>query len=198
MELQITGKKMEVGASLRTQAENKIQDLCKKYDLSPLETAVIFSKDGSEFHKLIRCDVDMHLGHGVYVRAHHETEEGPLSFEQAVETLEKRIRRHKKKLLAHKQKRDVAYSKAPALRYVINAQGEKEIEGDNPLVIAEMKADIPTLSVSEAVMHLDLAGEQTLLFTNIAHNQLNVVYRRADGNIGWITPTLNSRYNNAL
>jgi ribosomal subunit interface protein len=193
MEMQITGKKMEVGAALRTQVENKVNELCKKYDLSPLETAVIFSKDGPTFHKFIRCDVDMHLGHGVYVRAHHETEEAPLSFEQAVEIFEKRIRRHKKKLLAHKHKRDVMYTKAPALQYVINAQDDKEIEGDNPLVIAEMKTDIPTLSVSEAVMHLDLAGDQALLFTNSAHHQLNVVYRRSDGNIGWITPTLNSR-----
>ena len=91
----------------------------------------------------------------------------------------------------HYKKRDVTYEKAPAFQYVINPETEKEVEEDHPLIIAEMKTEIPTLTVGEAVMHLDLAEAQAMLFNNIAHNQLNVVYRRADGNIGWISPSTN-------
>lgn len=188
MQIQITGKKIEVGEALRRQTEEKIQDICKKYDLSPLESTATFSRDGPK----IRCDVEMHLGRGVYVMANKETDDGYLSLEQAIETFEKRLRRYKKKLIDHKKKRDVAYKKAPAFQYVINPEGQKETEEDNPLVIAEMKTEIPTLTVSEAVMHLDLSDAQAMLFNNVAHDQLNVVYRRTDGNIGWIAPSNNS------
>jgi len=73
------------------------------------------------------------------------------------------------------------------------ASVEQEVTGDNPLIIAEVKTEIPTLTVGEAVMHLDLSNENAMLFKNTAHDQLNVVYRRTDGNIGWITPSLNGQ-----
>lgn len=131
----------------------------------------------------------MHLGRGVKVRASEETDDAYLSFEQASETFEKRLRRHKGKLVDHYKKRDVKYEKAPALQYVIQSQGEQEVNTDNPLIIAEVKTEIPSLTVSEAVMHLDLSDTQAMLFNNVAHDQLNVVYRRQDGNIGWIAPS---------
>ena len=185
MQVLITGKKIEIGEALRAQSEEKVNFVAKKYGLSPLESTVTFSKAGHT----IRCDIEMHLGRGIYVRSNQETLDAYLSLEQAIETFEKRLRRHKKKLVDHYKKRDVDYEKAPALQSVINAQGEQEIEGDNPLIIAEIKTEIPTLTVSEAVMHLDLSDDLAILFNNVAHNQLNVVYRRADGNIGWISPS---------
>lgn len=188
MQIQITGKKIDVSDSLRHQTEEKVQDISKKYDLKPLECSATFSKNGP----MVRCDIEMHLGRGVYVRAYHDTDDAYISLEQASETFEKRLRRYKRKIIDHNKKRDVDYVKAPAFQYVINPETEKETEHDNPLIIAEVKTDIPTLTVSEAVMHLDLADAQAILFNNVAHNQLNVVYRRADGNIGWISPTKNS------
>lgn len=188
MQTQITGKKIEISEALRRQAEDKVREVCQKYDLSPLECSLTFSKDGP----MIKSDLEMHLGRGVYVRAHEETNDAYLSLEQAIETFEKRLRRYKKKLVDHNKKRDVAYEKMAGFQYVINAQNEQEAEGDHPLVIAEMKTEIPTLTVSEAVMHLDLSDAQTLLFNNVAHDQMNVVYRRSDGNIGWIAPSKNS------
>lgn len=188
MQVQITGKKIEVGEALRHQADEKVQDISKKYDLNPLESSVTFSRNGPK----IRCDIEMHLGRGVYVRAYYDTDDAYVSLEQAIETFEKRLRRYKKKLIDHTKKRDVTYQKAPAFQYVINPESEKESAQDNPLIIAEMKTEIPSLTVSEAVMHLDLADAQAMLFNNVAHDQLNVVYRRADGNIGWISPSQNS------
>lgn len=188
MQVQITGKKIEVGDALRAQSDTKIQDVVKKYALAPLECSVTFSKD----KHTINCDIEMHLGREIYVRAHDETSDAYLSLEQAVETFEKRLRRHKKRLLDHYKKRDIKYEKMSASQYIINAEAEQPAEEENPLVIAEMQTNIPTLTVSDAVMHLDLSDTPAILFNNEARNQLNVVYRRSDGNIGWIAPALNS------
>ncbi len=188
MQTMITGKKIQVGEALRVQAEDKVRDISQKYALNPLECAATFSKDGP----MIKCEIEMHLGRGVKVRASEETDDAYLSLEQAIETFEKRLRRHKSKIVDHNKKRDVKYEKSPALQYVIESQGEQEAEGDNPLIIAEVKTEIPSLTVSEAVMHLDLSDAQAMLFNNVAHDQLNVVYRRQDGNIGWIAPSKNS------
>lgn len=188
MQLQITGKKIEIGEALRQHTQDKFNDMAKKYGLNPLEYSATFSKDGN----LIRCDLEMHLGRGVYVRAYEETDDAYLSLDQAVKTFEKRLQRHKKRLVDHHKKKDVAYEKMTGFQYVINPENEKETKEDQPLIIAEMKTDIPSLTVSEAVMHLDLSDAQAILFKNEAHNQLNVVYRRSDGNIGWIAPTQHS------
>jgi len=193
MKTQITGKKIEVGDALRAQSDEKIQEIIKKYALAPLECSVTFSKNGhSKNGPTIRCDIEMHLGREIYVRSHEETLDAYLSLEQAIETFEKRLRRHKKRLIDHYKKRDTSYEKISASQYVINAQVEQPAEEDNPLIIAEMQADIPTLTVSDAVMHLDLADVPAILFNNEMRNQLNVVYRRSDGNIGWIAPASNT------
>lgn len=188
MQVQITGKKIEISEALRTQTENKVREIIKKYALSPLECSVTFSKD----KHTINCDIEMHLGREIYVRAHQETLDAYLSIEQVIETFEKRLRRHKKRLIDHYKKRDINYEKISGSQYVISTPLDQEVESDNPLVIAEMKTDIPTLTVSDAVMHLDLSDVQAILFNNEARDQLNVVYRRSDGNIGWIAPSLNS------
>jgi ribosomal subunit interface protein len=189
MQTMITGKKIQVGEALRSQAEDKIHVISQKYDLNPLECTVIFSKDGP----MIKCEIEMHLGRGVKVRASEETNDAHLSLEQAIETFEKRLRRYKGKIVDHYKKKDVNYEKAPAFQYVIRSQTEQDAEADNPLIIAEVKTEIPTLTVSEAVMHLDLSDAQAMLFNNVAHDQINVVYRRQDGNIGWIAPSQNSQ-----
>ncbi|HEY8012710.1 MAG TPA: sigma 54 modulation/S30EA ribosomal C-terminal domain-containing protein, partial [Dongiaceae bacterium] len=68
-------------------------------------------------------------------------------------------------------------------------EGAAEADEDGPpTVVAEMKAEILALTVSEAVMRLDLADRGALMFVNRAHGGLNMVYRRPDGNIGWVDP----------
>lgn len=188
MQTQVTGKKIDVSEALRRQSQEKVQAICQKYGLAPLDASVTFSRNGP----MVRCDVEMHLGRGVYVRAYHDTDEAYVCLEQAIETFEKRLRRYKKKLVDHTKKRDGEYKKSQAFQYVIESEIEKEVTADHPLIIAEMKEDVPSLTVSDAVMHLDLSDSQAMLFNNIAHDQLNVVYRRVDGNIGWIALSKNS------
>ena len=186
MSILITGKKFDIGESLRSDTENKIKAISQKYDLHPLDTTVIFSKDSY----MIRCDVEMHLGRGLYVRAHKEADDAHAGLDEALNTFEKRLRRHKEKLIDRK-KHDSSHKERPALHSVINPQHDEPAVSvqDNPLIIAEVKVDIPSLTVSEAVMHLDLSNEQAVLFHNAADNQLNVVYWRSDGNVGWVAPS---------
>lgn len=184
MQVQITGKKIEISEALRSQAEEKMREISKKYALTPLECSITFSKD----KHTINCEIEMHLAREIYVRAHAETLDAYLSIEQAVETFEKRLRRHKGRLLDHYKKRDVHYEKMAGAQYVISSE-DQDNTAEHPLVIAEVKTDIPTLTVGDAVMHLDLSDASAILFNNEARNELNVVYRRPDGNIGWIAPS---------
>src|SRR5262249_25631151 len=113
------------------------------------------------------------------------------AFDSAAEHLAKRLRRHKRRLRDHH--RQVVPSE-PARQYILAPESDAAEEDDaaaaetGPVVIAEMAAEVPTLSVSEAVMRLDLADNGAMLFRNRAHGGLNMVYRRADGNVGWVDP----------
>lgn len=118
-----------------------------------------------------------------------------VAFDQAAEHLAKRLRRHKRRLRDHHKQQSLETQ--PADHYVLAAtKDDDEPAGEGaagqPTVIAEMKAEIPTLTVSEAVMRLDLADSGALMFVNRAHGGLNMVYRRPDGNVGWIDPKGNS------
>jgi len=189
MQVSITGKKIDIGDSLRTHTEDKIRTVVAKYGLEPLEATIVIHKDGH--HRdgtFVRCDIDIHLGRGVYVRSHAETDDPYAGVDTAIDTLETRIKRHKTKIASlHRRREGAADAGAPANRYVIETKDE-ENANDAPLVIAEMKTSIPTLTVAEAVMHLDLSDSTAMMFQNDAHGELNVVYRRPDGNIGWISP----------
>ena len=65
---------------------------------------------------------------------------------------------------------------------------DDETGPSQPIVIAEMETKIPSITVGEAVLQLELAGQKMLVFRNEGHGGVNVVYRRDDGNIGWIDP----------
>ena len=66
---------------------------------------------------------------------------------------------------------------------------DEEEANDNPVVVAEMTSPIETLTVSEAVMRLDLGDLPALMFKSRAHGGFNMIYRRPDGNIGWVDPS---------
>jgi len=132
------------------------------------------------------------------VQCHGEAADAYAAFDDAAARLEKQLRRYKRRLRNHHK-----YSKPAAepeleeaTDYVLAAESAEEpAEGNDaqPLVIAEMRTAIPQLSVSEAVMRLDLADLPVLLFRNSAHGTLNLVYRRRDGNVGWIDPDLSAQ-----
>ena len=189
MKITVQGKQMAVGAALSDHIDARLGYAVTKYFENALEAHVVISKDAH----LFQCDISVHVGHDITVQSHGEATEPYAGFEDACEKAEKRIRRYKRRLKDHhaqgKKRNDDALA---AQTFIIAPEPEdaeeQEEYGDAPIVIAESSMQILCLSPSEAVMRLDLANEDALLFRNRAHGGFNVVYRRRDGNIGWIDP----------
>jgi ribosomal subunit interface protein len=184
MKVTVAGKQVNVGDALRTHVEDRISATSSKYFSSPIESHIVFSKDGSSF----RADCSVHVGAGIFVTAHAVGEDAYATFDTAAERIEKQLRRYKRRLRDHHRNE---VDSAPAQSYVLAAESEDETEpeGDNPVIVAESITHIPTVSVSEAVMRMDLANTPVLMFRNSSNGGLSVVYRRDDGNIGWIDPS---------
>jgi len=203
MQLSVTGKQTEIGEALRRHIEGSLGSILDKYFKTAIEAHVIASKEAH----LTRAEISIHIGRGIVVNARAAASEAYLAFDAAAERLAKRLRRYKRRLRDHHAKgREPAGSSERAMDYVLAPIGEEEAEGNNaegkeaetddvngaPAVIAEMSTELPSLTVGEAAMRMDLAEAPVLLFRNRSHGELNLVYRRTDGNIGWIDPKLDA------
>jgi len=178
---------MDIGDSLRLYVEGHIDGIVDKYFDHSIDGTVTISKNAH----LHRVDCNVHLGNGVYLQSHAEEKDVYAAFDAAAEKMEKRLRRYKRRLTNHHKERPNGTTVFPAQYNVFAAEDENKEETNDNLqaaIIAEMQLDIPEVSVSDAVMRLDLGELQTLMFRNSGHGGLNVVYRRTDGNIGWIDP----------
>jgi len=191
MQITVTGKQIDVGDSLRSHIGEALDGIVGKYFGTAIEAAVVMSREGH----LFRADVAVHIARGIKVQGHDTADDAYTAFDVAAAHLAKRLRRHKRRLRDHNPR-----SAAPveaAQQYVIAGPTSESVHetgagaegGDAPVVIAEQSLDIDTLSVSEAVMRLDLEDVPALMFRNAGSGTLNVVYRRPDGNVGWIDPS---------
>ncbi len=188
MQLSVKGQQLNVGDALRTHVSESLSRILGKYFGDAIEVGVTFSREGH----LFRAVVSAHVGRGIQLQAQGEADEPYPAFDAAAERLAKRLRRYKDRLRDHRKKAGPAPKSLPARQYIlagdVEEQGaEDEIDG-RPAVVAEMATEIPSLTVSEAVMRMDLADLPALMFRNSSHDGLNMIYRRADGNIGWIDP----------
>ena len=198
MQLSVTGKQTEIGEALRRHVEGGLGSILGKYFKTAIEAHVIFSKEAH----LSRAEISIHIGRGIVVNARAAASDAYLAFDAAAERLAKQLRRYKRRLRDHHAKgREPAGANERATDYVLApieeeeadaAEAEGETGGVNgaPAVIAEMSTELPSLTVGEAAMRMDLAEAPVLLFRNRSHGELNLVYRRTDGNIGWIDPEL--------
>lgn len=185
MQLQVSGKQVETSEALNTYVEDRLTTGIEKYFSNPIDGHIVFSRDGHGF----RADASVHVGHGIHVQSHASGNDVYAAFDSAAGRLEKQLRRYKRRLRNHHGKHKPSMDGIEAAKsYILASEEEDSEENDNPIVIAESKTDILTMTVGEAVMRLDLANDPVRLFRNSAHGVLNVVYRRADGNIGWIDP----------
>ncbi|MEE8188709.1 MAG: sigma 54 modulation/S30EA ribosomal C-terminal domain-containing protein, partial [Kiloniellales bacterium] len=136
--------------------------------------------------------VAAHVGRGIQVQAQGAAEEPYPAFDTAAEHLAKRLRRYKGRLRDHHKDSGPKAETLLAQQYILAGDDEEEAAEDvgqgQPAVVAEMTTEIPSLTVSEAVMRMDLADQPALMFRNSSHSGLNMIYRRTDGNIGWIDP----------
>ncbi len=190
MQVTVTGKQLNVGDALRSHAEERLADSVSKYFDHVIDSNVVFTRASKG--KQIRVDISVHVGRGITLQGHGETEDAYSAFDTAAEHIAKRLRRYKRRLRDHRKESSADRADAlQARQYVLTEteEGESgEVVDDQPVVIAEMTTDIETLTVGAAVMRMDLANVPALVFQNSAHGGINVVYRRNDGNIGWIDP----------
>lgn len=180
---------MDVGERLRRHVETRLNDGVAKYFDHAQESHVVFEPDGP----LVRADISVHVGRGIQVQGHGSAEDAQTAFGQAMERIAKRLRRNKRRLRDHHRKSGTARrEEALTAQHSILAdpadQPDDESEGGHPVVVAETVAEIESMTVSEAVMRLDLAEQPVVVFRNAANGGVNVVYRRGDGNLGWVDP----------
>lgn len=184
MQISVSGKRMDVGDSLRGHVESRLDGGVSKYFSNSLEAHVVFTREGSGF----KADCSVHVGTGMTLQSSGEAEDAHACFDEAMERLEKQLRRYKRRLRDHHKHQRSESVRAQS--YVLAPETEDGPEDPDgaPVIVAESTTDIPTITVSEAVMRMDLADTPVMMFYNSAHGRLNVVYRRADGNVGWIDP----------
>jgi ribosomal subunit interface protein len=194
MQLTVTGKQVDVGDALRRHVDASLEALLGKYFGSAIEAHAVFAREAH----LIRTDLSVHIGRGIMVKSGATATDYYPAFDAAAERLAKQLRRYKRRLRDHHTRLRNQAEDAETARAFVLAPTDEEADTDAisgiqagaPAVIAEMSTDLPSLTVGEAVMRMDLADAPVLLFRNRAHGELNLVYRRSDGNIGWIDPAL--------
>ncbi|MEM9668310.1 MAG: ribosome-associated translation inhibitor RaiA [Pseudomonadota bacterium] len=198
MQIQIAGKHLDLGDSLRTRIEAGLEAAVTKYFDRPSEGHVTVSKDGHE----IVVDCSVHLPSGIVLQAHGSGSEPYVALENALEKMEKRVRRYKRRLKDHHRPGRGPMPSEDVSAFVIQSLDEDGEEPAGvplengaeaqPLIIAEMDEKLRTMSVSEAVMQLELGEAPVVFFRHASLDRLNLVYRRPDGNIGWVDPAPSS------
>ncbi|WP_299787447.1 ribosome-associated translation inhibitor RaiA [uncultured Marivita sp.] len=187
MRYQITGKQIDVGEALQTHVQTELETMLGKYAGRPTDATVIFSKSAHEFV----CETVVHLSTGLNATAKAHATEIYAAFDACCEKMDKQLRRYKRRLKDHHKDRTEPVELFGASSYILASDvdtQDDEPESLQPIIVAEMETKIPSLTVGEAVMQMELAGLPVLVFRNDKKDGVNVVYRREDGNIGWIDP----------
>lgn len=187
MRYQISGKQIDVGEALQTHVKSELGAIVEKYAQRPTDAHVIFSRSAHEFV----CETIVHLSTGLTAQARATATEIYASFDSCCDKMDKQLRRYKRRLKDHHRERAEPVELSGASSYILASEetgADAEPETLQPIIVAEMETRIPSLSVGEAVMQMELAGAPVLVFRNEGKDNLNVVYRRDDGNIGWIDP----------
>jgi ribosomal subunit interface protein len=190
MTLRISGKSISVGEALRGRVADRTDEVLRKYFDGNYSGHITLSKDGFGF----RTDCALHLDSGITLEADSNAPDAYASADQALLMIEKRLRRYKSRLKDRSARKTHAASAAlaalDATAYVLEGPGEgdEEVTGYSPVIIAESTTSLKQLSVSEAVMELDLSGAPCLVFQHGSSGRVNIIYRRADGNVGWVDP----------
>jgi len=187
MRYQISGRSIDIGEALQTHVKAELGEVVEKYAQRPTDTVVTFSKVAHEHV----CEAIIHLSTGLTAQAKGHAVEIYAAFESCREKMDKQLRRYKRRLRSHHRDRAEPVEYGGGSSYILAPSEDVEdtdLDTLTPVVIAEMETKIPSITVGEAVMQLELAGDRMLVFRNEGHGGVNVVYRRDDGNIGWIDP----------
>ncbi|MBR1205347.1 MULTISPECIES: ribosome hibernation-promoting factor, HPF/YfiA family [Bradyrhizobium] len=194
MTLRISGKSISIGEALRARVSERTDEVLRKYFDGNYSGHITLSKDGFGF----RTDCSLHLDSGIMLEAESNAADAYASADAALLMIEKRLRRYKSRLKDRSARKTYTANAAfaelngvglDAPSYVIEApENEDEVTEYSPVIIAEATTALKRLSVSEAVMELDLTGASCLVFQHGGSGRLNIIYRRTDGNVGWVDP----------
>ncbi len=213
MQLTVSGKQVDLSDALRVHVSDHLDVITNKYFDHALQANVTFSKARSFF----TCDINVHAARGITVRGEGEAGDARAAFDDAAEHIAKRLRRYRRRVNEHARAVSPPTAPEAGKQYILRdddfepeimaakqANGhasqehaahehsahEETSESQHATIIAESDTVIETLTVRDAVMRLDLAFQQVMMFRNEKTSQLNVVYRRPDGHIGWIDPAV--------
>ena len=195
MQIQIAGKNMALGDALKARIADELEAVVGKYFDRPADGHVTVMKDGHE----IEVDCNIHLPSGIILQSQGRANDAHAALDVALAKLDKRVRRYKRRLRDHHKNDKSPLPSEFVQSFVIQPVDEDDMEDDtgverydgpdaSPLIIAETRTKLNTMSVSTAVMQLDLSENPSIMFRNAANGRLNMVYRRPDGHVGWVDP----------
>jgi ribosomal subunit interface protein len=185
VDVRVAGHQVDTGESLREHAQQRVAEITEKYFTRSIGANVTFGRGpNNDF----TCDIVAPVMQGVVLKASHSAREAELAFNGAADRIEKQLRRYTNRLKEHKVDEDAqAYVENAGYTIFSGASSDNE-QADHPTIVAETRIDIPDSSVSDAVMLMDLRNTTALMFRNSATGEFNMIYRREDGNIGWVEP----------
>lgn len=183
MALRVSGKNLDLGEALRGQVQDRISDAMTKYFGGGFSGHVTVAKDGSGF----RTECSLHLDSGIVLQSAGDAGDAYASFDQAAHRIETRLKRYKNRLRDHHA--DDAGDPLPYVVFETPDDDVEEDEGWSPVIVAEQTKSLRRMTVGFAVMELDLTGAPVVVFRHANHGRVNIVYRRSDGNVGWIDPS---------
>ena len=192
MNLSVTSRHIDVSPSLRDRTEIRLEELFSKYFGQAISANVTFDREGQKF----KSRLEAHVGTDIHMNASALHEDAYTALDNAAQNLAKRLRRHKRKLRDHHQSHQDAAQRQAAQSRILELpvfdedapEGEDTEHTYGGVVIAESSSQVKTMSVSDAVAELDLSDEPALLFMNSKTGRSNMIYRRTDGNLGWVEP----------
>jgi ribosomal subunit interface protein len=186
MDIRVSGHQIETGEALKTHVDTRLTAVVDKYFAKALSSTVTFGRappDG------FACDIVTHVMQGLVLKGHGQAKDAHVAFDSAAEKIEKQLRRYMRRLQDRHAQTAHALREEEAAYTVFDAgTPEADTPPDAPVIVAEMRTDIPESSVSDAVMLMDLRNTPALLFKNTGTGAHNMVYRRHDGTIGWVEP----------
>jgi ribosomal subunit interface protein len=185
VDVRVAGHQVDTGETLREHAQRRVSEITEKYFSRSIGASVTFGRGpNNDF----TCDILAPVVQGVVLKASYSGREPEMAFNGAADRIEKQLRRYSNRLKEHKvEEATQAYVENAGYTIFAGASREKD-QADFPAIVAETRVDIPESSVSDAVMLMDLRNTTALLFKNSATGEFNMIYRREDGNIGWVEP----------